>query len=76
VAGRIMAMKTSSDNIRNLNHDHLACSAVPQPSAPLNMIGLNKTPPAPIKKNYVFGYWSIQNFGRYYSDGPDRKSYS
>jgi len=42
---------------------------------PHSMIGLNKTPPAPIQK-IVFGYWSRQKVGRYYSDGPDRKSYS
>ena len=33
-AGRIMSMKKSNDTIRNRNRDLLACSAVPQPTAP------------------------------------------
>jgi hypothetical protein len=51
---RIIAMKNSSDTTRNQTQDRPACNAVPQPTAPshasLTMIGLNKRPPAPIKK--------------------------
>lgn len=35
-AGRIMSMKTSSDTTVNQTYDHLACSAVPQATAPLH----------------------------------------
>ena len=34
-AGRIMSMIKSNDTIGNRTHDLLACSAVPQPTAPL-----------------------------------------
>ena len=34
-AGRIMSMKNSSDTIGNRTRDLSACSAVPQPTAPL-----------------------------------------
>jgi len=34
MAGRIMSMKSFSDNIGNRTRDLPACSAVPQPTAP------------------------------------------
>jgi hypothetical protein len=34
VAGRIKSMKNTNDPIGNRTHDLLACSAVPQPTAP------------------------------------------
>jgi hypothetical protein len=39
-AGRIISMKNSNDNIRDRNHDLLACSVVLQPSAPLHASGV------------------------------------
>jgi hypothetical protein len=42
VAGRIMSMKNSTDTIGNRTRDLLACSVVPQPTAPpdINMPAL------------------------------------
>ena len=36
--GRIKSMKNSNDNIVNRTHDHPACSAVPQPTAPPRVV--------------------------------------
>jgi hypothetical protein len=38
VVGRIKSMKNPNDPIDNQTHDLLACSTVPQPTAPLNTV--------------------------------------